>query len=182
MTNDDDALSEELGRIYDEIKAYFDELVGESPRAAAILAVASLEDELDALLRSKFPHTISNPTWKRIAGPGPTPFGNLKAKTDVAEAFGFFGPQTRATINRIASVRNKFAHRTSIRDFDHPDVLAICRELADNPVFPHTYIANPQARDIRWHFINTVKALTNHLANIRGLIPELDGDPPKPLP
>ena len=181
MSHSKAPICEELERVFDEVTAYFDELEGESPRAAAILAVAGLEDELEALLRSKFPETTSNANWKRIAGPGPTPFGTIKAKTEVAEAFGCYGPKTRKTIERIATVRNKFAHRTNIRDFDHPDVLKLCKELADNPVYPHAYIENPPAKDVRYNFINTVKDLTDRLAEIRSYFPELDAKPPRPL-
>lgn len=170
-----------LDTIIGEVVAYFDELDGESPRAAAILAVAALEDELDALLRSKFPPSTSNTRWKLIAGPE-KPFGSLEAKRNVAEVFGFFGPKTNAAIKCIATVRNKFAHRTNVRDFDHPQVLEQCRELSDNPVFPYTLISSPEASDIRWHYINTVKELTDRLCEIRYYVSELDENAPEPLP
>jgi len=188
MTDEWVDLSDELSGVLDELTAYYDELEGESPRAAAILAVASMEDELDLLLRSKFPDTTSNTAWKSISGSGPKPFGSLKAKTDVAKVFGFFGAKTQTMIERIATVRNKFAHRTHIREFDHPDVLAVCRELSANPVFPHVYPDNPRAQDIRRNYIDTVKALTARLTEIR-LTSKLyiDGTeqphaPPLPLP
>jgi hypothetical protein len=182
MTKEDSEIREALRIAFDEITAYYDELNGESPRAAAILAVSALEDELDAIIRSQFPRSTSNTKWKLVAGPGPTPFGTTKAKTDVAHVFGFFGSETRTTIQLSARVRNKFAHRTNIRDFSHPDVLCLCRKLADNPVLKYSLIDNPSPEDVRWNFINLVKELTERLAGTREYIPELDDTPPKPLP
>jgi len=174
MTGVEPTLREELNRVIAEVRSYYDELEGESPRAAAVLAVAALEDELDALLRSKFPRETSDKKWGKIAGPA-SPLGSLKAKADFAEIFGFFGSETRLLIDRVGTVRNKFAHRPHVRDFDDPTVLKICREIADNPVYRHHYVANPNAKDVRWNYLTTVKELTSRLASARTHIPELDG-------
>ena len=167
---------------YKEITAYYDELEGQSSRAAAILAFAALEDALEELLRSRFPPDLSNKKWKRVAGPGPTPFGTFKAKVYVAEAFGFFGPKTRNALELIAQVRNKFAHKRRARDFDHPDVLRACRELADNPVFAYALIDEPPAVDVRWNYMETVKDLTEKLIELRQYFPDIQADGIELLP
>lgn len=182
MSDNDDSISEQIRSAATELKEFYDELRGESPRAAAILAVASLEDEIERLVRSRFPEETSNRLWNKIAGPGFTPLGSLKAKADMAQAFGFFGPKTRSTIEGISAIRNKFAHKPGVRNFDHPLVLSQCKKLADNPFFPAAIADNSPATHVRWFYIHTVQILEERLAAIRERVPELDGSSPDPLP
>ena len=84
----DEELSNDLRQAVAEVTAYYQELDGESPRAAAVLAVSSLHDELEKLVRTKFPKA-SHKTWERIAGPGFTPLGSFKALNCIANAFDF---------------------------------------------------------------------------------------------
>ncbi|ANK79407.1 MAG: hypothetical protein TEF_00340 [Rhizobiales bacterium NRL2] len=149
--DDDDELRAALEAAFDDIQAYYGELEGESPRAAAILAATNLEDELEALLRKQFSATVvdekdndqerskKRKLWKRIAGPGPTPLGSAKAKADVLQAFGFYGQETRDTIERISEIRNRFAHERSARDFSDPKIVEICRRLKNNPIQPFVF-------------------------------------------
>ena len=184
MTDDDeDALREEIRKVAAELKAYYDELEGESPRAAAILAVASLDDELERLIRYKFPPDLDDKLWKKIAGPGFTPLGTLKAKADMAQAFGFYGQKTRKLIGCIATVRNKFGHSREVRSFDHPLIMRECKNLDRNHVFPEgTVTDNSPPTHVRWVYIQTVRILEERLAAIREYVPELDGTAPEPLP
>ena len=82
MSDEDEILMAEIRRIAAEQKAFYEELKGENARAAVILAVSSLEDELERVLRSMFPDDLSDKLWKEIAGPGLKPFGSLKARAD----------------------------------------------------------------------------------------------------
>ncbi len=185
MADQDDGTATDLGdvfrRVSAELTAFYDELEKGSPRAAAVLAVTALEDALEDLLRTKFPEA-TDAEWKHIAGPGSTPFGSMKAKRNVAKAFGFFGPKTGTAIQRIAQVRNKFAHRKDVRDFDHPDVLKICRDLSDNPIYRYTLNESALPSDVRWLFLHVVKDLTDRLNDIRWSILELSDKEPAPLP
>jgi hypothetical protein len=179
--SDDGDLRNELQRATNEINSYYNELAGESPRAAAILAVASLEDELERLVASKFPG-VSRTLWKEIAGPGFTPLGSFKARVDICHAFGFFGPRTRSTLMSMATIRNKFAHQTDIRTFDHVVIVAECQKLNQNS--EHTIECNTghPATDIRQGFIRAVELYEESLAAVRAYHPELGGQPPPPLP
>jgi hypothetical protein len=154
----------------------------ESLRAAAILAVSSLEGELEKLILMKFPRDISHQTWKTIAGAGPTPLGSFKAKNEFAHAFGFYGARTKNILEAVSSVRNKFAHTTDARSFDHPKILPKCVGLATNEIAPfHCDTATP-VQEIRVSFLKLVEILENRLEEIRGYLPELGDQPPVPLP
>jgi hypothetical protein len=182
MQDDDEVTLEDIRAAANEINSYFNELAAESARAAAILAVASLEDELERLLASKFPSGVSRTLWKQIAGPGLTPLGSFKARVDVCHAFGFFGPHTRSALMSIASVRNKFAHRTDVRTFDHEIIVEECRKLNQNS--RHTIdcdTPNP-ALDVRQGFIRAVELYEEDLAEVRSYHPELSARKPDPLP
>lgn len=183
LMSEENSLREDLLKAVAQINAYYEELEGESPRAAAILAVASLEDELEKLiLFKKFPKTIQPSVWKKIAGAGPTPLGSLKAKTDFGLAFDFYGRKTSSIINTIATVRNKFAHETDVRDFDHPRVLEECIKLAPNPISPFVCTLNTQPKDIRLGFLMLVEKVEKRLAEVREYLPELGDQRPDPLP
>jgi len=162
MENSDDSpfLRAALEQVAAELEAYYAELNGESPRAAAILAMASIEDELERLIRRKFPHEISNKLWKRICGPGLTPFGTFKAKADVAQAFGYYGPKTRKLLETLAAIRNKFAHSSKPRSFLDDDILSKCREIEFLDL-PRIVVDKPTENDVR--YIYTITAQTLHL-------------------
>jgi hypothetical protein len=182
MCGTDDEFYDALRKEAAEQKAFYDELAGESPRAAVILAVASLEDELERLIRSKFPGETSRTLWKKIAGPGFTPLGSLSAKADIAQAFGFYGPKTRSIIQDIAVVRNKFAHNSAVRHFDHPSVFKSCKKLDRNPIFPDGTVSDISPPEhVRWVYVHTVQILEERMEAIRMYIPELGDPEPDPL-
>ena len=150
---------DEIQRYVEDAKAYFDELHGESARAAAILAVASLDDVLEELLLTRFPQPLDKKLKKKVFGPGLKPFGTYTAKADVAEAFGFYGPETRKLLEQLGRVRNKFAHSTKKRSFVDPDILQICEEIGRTK-FPNMHGSDqPNERDVRYLFIKSAQTL-----------------------
>lgn len=164
-------LSESLSKSYDEMMAFYDELNGESARAAAILAASGLDDELEKLLLKKFPDTLDKKFWKKqICGPGFTPLGSFKAKADLAQAFGYYGKVTRTRLEKISNVRNRFAHSSKPRSFLDDDILRFCRDLGFT--FPPS--RSPTEKDVRWFYIGFVRSTHESLARVRSHIPELD--------
>jgi len=162
-----DAIKTELSKVFDEVWAYFKELEGESPRAAAVLAVASIEHQLGRLIRGKFPK-ISDKLWKEIAGPGFTPLGSFKARITMAHAFGFYGPTTRQTLETVAVIRNKFAHQTEVRDFDHQLVVREMKALQENPFAPFTWNSSMSAQEMRETFIAVCRQLEKSILEVQG--------------
>ena len=162
----DDALLEDLRKAVREVTAYYEELEGESPRAAAILAVAGLEDELERLLLTKFPG-VSKKTWEEIAGPGFRPLGSFKARNDVAHAFGFYGRQTRAMLEKISAVRNKFAHDTGVRQFDDQALKPLLQGLSENPIASFKWDPKLSASQLRELFLGLVLKTEKALMEVR---------------
>jgi hypothetical protein len=174
MASLDPDLHRTIATIVADLTAYYSELDGESPRAAAILAVASLENELKRLIRTRLVADMSNTLWERLAGSGSAPFGSLNAKIDMCQALGFFGHRTATAIGQMGSIRNKFAHLTDVRDFGHPKVRAIWNELRTYPLCPTRGIDAPAGKDIQWAYIATIKELQIRLQELRNHIPEVD--------
>ena len=172
-------LSDDLRQAWDDIQAYYDELNGESSRAAVILAVASLEDELERLILKKFPSDLSPKVWKRVCGPGHSPLGSFKAKSDFAQAFGYFGKETRNLLENISVVRNKFAHASLPRYFTDDDILEACSKIFPVPALegPH----KPKDKEVRWQYIAAVRTTHEQLEQLAQHISELSG-PIQPLP
>lgn len=181
MTDDDD-IRAIIRQALAEGGAYYRELEGESPRAAAVLVVANLENMLTVIVRSRFPETVRDSVWKRLSGSGPTPLSSLKVKADFIEACGFIGSKTNKAIERIGTIRNRFAHRHDIRDFGHTEIRHLCAQLGDNPVFPYKLLETATPNDVRWHYIETVKEIHERLEAILQRAPRCPEPIQNPLP
>lgn len=174
------SLGEDIRKAYEEVAAFYAELEGESARAAAILVVAQIDQELTKVISRYFPADIDKKIWKKLIGPN-APIGNLGNKCLMAEALGAFGPRTRKTIDTMAQIRNKFAHDTGVRKFKHQGVLTHCKSLGDNPVYKYDLIDTASEREIRSYFITTARCLHQRLEMIAPGVSGL-GDPHGPLP
>lgn len=101
----------------------------EDPRAITILPCAYLELHLTTLLKKKLPGLENAELWERF-------FGNMGFATEIAkkvyiaQATGALEPKLAKRIATIAKIRNKFAHRLDVADFDHPDVARLVDSLA----------------------------------------------------
>jgi hypothetical protein len=177
---DSGGIREALLKAAVEVTAYYKELHGESPRASVILAVAALEDELQTLILLRFPPSITEPTINKLFGPGLTPFGAFASKADVAQAFGYYGPETRKQLELIGSIRNKFAHSGRVIDFHNEKVFAKCQSLGITRMMPGE--TKPNQDDIRDKFINLVSELHTALEERTHHLPELREQQPPELP
>lgn len=173
-------LREALAKAIADLNAQYAELNGESARAAAILAVAMLDNELSNVIRHHFREDLDKDIWDRIFGPG-APMGDFKNKTNFIEAIGHFGKQTRITLERIATIRNKFAHLADVRTFTDHRVLQHCATLGKNPVFPYQLRSDAAESDVRSNLLTTVQKLHERLEQVTSHIRELD-PPLTPLP
>lgn len=176
----DGSIKESLQDAYEYITAHYDELRGESARAATILAVTSLEDEMKMLVLKRFPGEISEAAIDGLFGVD-RPLNTYSAKNAVCFAFGFYGEKTKSLISKIAYVRNVFAHEKDARSFAHPEVFKCCKKLCSNEVFSFPCDEKSQPEDIRRNFIHLVSSMERLLAARREHIAELDA-PLVPLP
>jgi hypothetical protein len=92
-----------------ELQPMIDEmLTGDSDRAAVILAVSRMEDELEQNLRSKMRRLNSDENAALFSGDAP--LATLSAKIRMAYALSAIGPKTRDDINALREIRNAAAH------------------------------------------------------------------------
>jgi len=111
------------------------EFNGQSPRTTAIVGAAIVEDCLARLIADRLP--VDGDTKKGLFKDG-APLGNLDAKTKVAYVLGIVSKAAFQNLTKIVEIRNKFAHRLEIADFNHPDVKPLCEELKliEKHIFP----------------------------------------------
>ena len=118
---------EEIEAAHAKLSPIFEELAGESDRAAAITACSYLEPRVDRALRSRLVPLTKKLDQTLFAGYGP--LSTLSARIDVGYALGLYGKMTRADLHRIRSIRNSFAHDVDIRSFSHDKIAKACTDL-----------------------------------------------------
>lgn len=111
-----------------DLSGYFEELKTQSERGVAVLAAAWLEWRVRQGIKCCMPCWDKNA--ESIFGNDKSP-GELSYKYQCRMAYtlGLIGPISLADFDRIGRIRNKFAHRPSVRSFDHEAVSALCDEL-----------------------------------------------------
>ena len=110
-----------------DIAKVFKEIHGDSDRAAAITAAAYFEEILALAITARLVD-LSN-TRKNALLKGDGPLNTFNTKVLMGYALGLYGPKTFDDLNKIRSIRNKFAHRSGISKFDHSTVSKLCSGL-----------------------------------------------------
>ena len=85
------------------------------PIVTAILGAAVLEFELERMLRPKF-RRQDDDSWKELTGDS-GPLATFHMKILAGYAFGICDDTTRDGLNTIRTIRNVFAHATTLLDF-----------------------------------------------------------------
>jgi len=112
----------------ERLLALFKEIQHATDRVAAISAAAFLDDSLGAALSARFVRLGKE--WEdRVFSRQGAPLGTLSAKITMGFALGLYGPQTRADLNTIRSVRNDFAHTADPISFADEGIAAKCKKL-----------------------------------------------------
>jgi DNA-binding MltR family transcriptional regulator len=107
-------------------KQLFQEMIGASDRAAAIVASSFLEDKLsEALVANLRPDTNVS---KRLFKPT-GPLAGLYNKADLAYLMGLISKPTCADVQTVAGIRNKFAHWAKPISFGHKEIQISCQSL-----------------------------------------------------
>jgi DNA-binding MltR family transcriptional regulator len=108
----------------------FEDYVGESDKGAVILASATLDSELEALLVRHFArHTELEDKDRDLLFGENGPLSSLGAKARLGHAIGLFGMITRDDIILISKIRNAFAHAPRSLDFDNELIIENCLHL-----------------------------------------------------
>ncbi|MBN2561440.1 MAG: hypothetical protein JXQ75_10980 [Phycisphaerae bacterium] len=102
------------------------EIAVESDRAAAVLAVAGMDDRLRALLKK----ILVAQTSQSISLLRPEdPLGSFSAKIEVLYRIGLIGSDIHREFHLIRKIRNKFAHLSDEISFDNSPVSDIANDL-----------------------------------------------------
>ena len=98
-----------------------------SPIVTAILGAATIEMELEILLRQRFP-PIEEGLWQTMIGEN-GPFNTFDQKIIAAFAFRIFDEATKDNLKIVKNIRNVFAHAKKLIDFDHELISAEFRKV-----------------------------------------------------
>lgn len=108
----------QLHRLPQEItQAFFEELAGSSDRAAALLATASIDQQLEAVLIGKFVPISPTEIEAQFHGKNAN-FGTFSIKIDLAYLLGLIDQETKADLDTLRRIRNAFAHSTFPLNFE----------------------------------------------------------------
>lgn len=86
-------------------------------RTIAIVCMAHIEDALAELLRANLAG-INSQIEKPLFAPG-GPLSTFGNKVVLAQAMELIYPAFASELSRMASIRNKFAHKLTVTSFDH---------------------------------------------------------------
>jgi hypothetical protein len=175
-----------------------DEIDNESDRVAAIVGAALLEGHLLESIESRL--FVAGKYNKEIAlklcGQD-GPLGSFGARINAGLLLGIYLQETHSDLVNIAYIRNYFAHRPSVRKFEHRDVRKLCKKFAlitrvvpkellaakkagDTPHVPFDEIASfVNAQTMRWRYIRTLQIIIGCLMRQKVNQPPL---PPLPTP
>lgn len=112
----------------DERHGTLSEINGESDRAAAIVMVTHVEEDLTDELRSHLRSDLA-PSEEAEIFHGEGLLATFSAKIKMGYALGLFGPETRDDLNILREVRNACAHSKRPISFDLAVVSTVVRRL-----------------------------------------------------
>lgn len=110
---------EKAAEIDASIKA-FHELNNSVDRVTAIVGCAVIDNSLKDAIQRRL--TDNERALKKFFDDKEGPGHDTSAKIQLAHLLGVFSDETRTNLEAITSIRNKFAHRLYIRDFDHQEL------------------------------------------------------------
>ncbi len=144
-------------------KAIIQEIETQTDRAAALIAVAYLEERLRSALDARS-HRHANVEKEIYRSSGP--LGSFSAKIDLALLLGIIEPKVHNFFHTIKDIRNVFAHQAEPRDFNTQKI----RDLSNNLTFnadiritttgddPIHFLLGPDGTP-RTAFMNAIKLL-----------------------
>lgn len=108
----------------------------QSPRTTAVVGAAILDDCLARVIGMRMP--VEGRTKDELFKPA-GPFGNLDTKVKVAYAMGIVSKRAFQDLTKLVEIRNKFAHRLDVSDFEHHEVKPLCFDLKliETHLFPY---------------------------------------------
>jgi len=112
----------------DDVDGWFDELEQGTDRACALVAVASVSNDLKPLIATRFRELSEAEMDSLFEGRG-APLQDLNSRIDIAYALRLIDKNVRNNLHILRRIRNAFAHSPIALSFDHPLVAAECKKL-----------------------------------------------------
>ena len=104
-----------------EQDAVYEAFLGDIPIVVAILGQCMVEYELDLLIRFTL-KKMSNDNWNEMSE-GDGPFGTFYRKIMYASAAGIISGATRSKLDKIRTIRNRFAHSKHLVQFNDAEII-----------------------------------------------------------
>lgn len=122
------SIREDIEDAMAELQVLHEQMQHQNDRVAAIACAAWLDDMLGAAISTKFIRLGED--WKKsIFDSQGAPLSTMSGKIRIGYALGVFGPKTRADLDKIREVRNKFAHSSGALSFNDPALSVKCMAL-----------------------------------------------------
>lgn len=142
-----------------------DDIADQNDRAAAIVTFAFLDETLTEALQSylhNYKHKGEDIRQTLFRGAGP--LATFSARRRLAYLLGLFGPETYADLERLAQIRNEFAHISSRRTFRSQRIMNLCGGLTTRPV--EKYPGKPPFTKARMQYTNAFAVVVGTLLAI----------------
>jgi hypothetical protein len=153
-------LSKPYDLFEDDMRVALNEAVTSSPRAAAIVISALVEDALRWCLCGRLiPHINESDVFDSEAAP----LNTFHSKIIMGYSLGVYGTITRDDLMRIKFIRNAFAHAPRAITFDTPNVSALCLELGYLDHVLANIPSRTQVTDPRKKLLETATLMIMHL-------------------
>jgi hypothetical protein len=126
------------------------ELLGQSDRAAVILAASLLDDAL-AYRLGQCLAVPATPAQLEVIFRYEGPLGSFSSRIDVASLFGFIDVATRSQLSDIREMRNACAHSTQPMSFQIPQLATVAKRLF-HPT-GHVHLTSDAPEAIKQNFV-----------------------------
>lgn len=116
-----------VGSYISHTNTFLKQLRSESDRGAALIGMAYLDNLLEKLVRARMIDEEKH-LGQLLDYPGPLCTAN--ARTALAYALGWIGPQIFKDLSTVRKIRNKFAHSCAGLPFESDQgIIHLCRDL-----------------------------------------------------
>jgi hypothetical protein len=110
-----------------EIAKIVAEIEEDSDRSAGIVAAAFVEDQLTHLLKSRLRYEDEKIMREMFRSRGP--LGTFSAKIDMGYLMRLYSEEARRELETIKDIRNSFAHRMPMKNFQAQSIRALANNL-----------------------------------------------------
>jgi DNA-binding MltR family transcriptional regulator len=111
----------------DDDRPILEEIEKQTDRAAALIAVAYLEERLLAAIKSRLVN--DGKTHDKIFR-GSGPVSAFSAKIDLAFLLGIYDAKVQKMFHTVREIRNEFAHEPQPRDFKSQRISDLCENVS----------------------------------------------------